>query len=78
MPSVAIRTPWLIVPEPRPAARLRLICFPYAGGGASTFSLWPRALPSHVELCAVQLPGREERLSETPLTDCLDAAEQLA
>jgi medium-chain acyl-[acyl-carrier-protein] hydrolase len=78
MPSVAVRTPWLIVPEPKPVARLRLICFPYAGGGASAFSLWPRALPSHVELCAVQLPGREERLSETPMSDWHEAAERLS
>lgn len=78
MPSVALRTPWLIVPDPKPAPRLRLIAIPYAGAGASVFSRWPRALPPDVELCAVQLPGREERLSETPLRDCVEAAERLA
>ena len=68
MPAVT-RTPWVIVPEPNAAARLRLLCFPYAGGGPSVFSGWPRALPSDVELCAVQMPGRERRLSEPPITD---------
>src|SRR5205085_7116245 len=28
------------VPEPRPAARLRVYCFAHAGAGASTFGRW--------------------------------------
>ncbi|UKD58043.1 thioesterase domain-containing protein [Amycolatopsis sp. FU40] len=46
--------------------RLRLLCFPYAGGGASVYRPWREHLPPDVELCAVQLPGRESRLSEPP------------
>lgn len=46
-----------------------LHCFPYAGGGASTFSKWRRALPEGVRVAAFQLPGREERLSEPPMND---------
>jgi surfactin synthase thioesterase subunit len=46
--------------------QLRLFCFPYAGGGASIFRTWPVGLPEGVQVCAVQLPGREERLSEEP------------
>ena len=60
---------WIIRPRKRPTARLRLICLPYAGGAASAFASWARLLPEHVEMCAVQLPGRENRLSETPRTD---------
>jgi medium-chain acyl-[acyl-carrier-protein] hydrolase len=60
---------WVVVPAPRPAARLRLICFPFAGGGASVFFPWARLVPPEVELCAVQLPGREARLREAPVTD---------
>jgi len=57
---------WIIRwPAPRPA-RLRLLCFPYAGGGASIYRPWRDHLPADVELCAVQLPGRESRLSEPP------------
>ncbi len=49
-------------------ARLRLFCLPYAGGGASAFRAWAGMLPPWVELCALQLPGRENRLREPPIT----------
>ncbi len=52
-------------PASRPP-RLRLLCFPYAGGGASIYRPWREHLPPDVELCGVQLPGRESRLSEPP------------
>jgi len=41
-----------------PHAKMRLICFPYAGAAASAFRLWPKALPEQIELCAVDFPGR--------------------
>ncbi|WP_043225454.1 thioesterase II family protein, partial [Burkholderia glumae] len=47
---------------PRSDARVRLVCFHYAGSGASMFAPWAAALPDAVELLAVQLPGRENRL----------------
>jgi len=56
--------PWLIRPQPQPAARLRLFCFPYAGGSASIYHSWDAELPVGVELCAVQLPGRQNRILE--------------
>ena len=49
-----------------PQTRFRLFCFPFAGGGASLFRTWPERLQSDIEVCAIQLPGREERLAETP------------
>src|SRR5262245_29487970 len=55
---------WLVRPRPNVSARLRLVCLPYAGGGASLFRLWPEGLPAVVEVCAIQLPGRETRLRE--------------
>ncbi|MFO0763109.1 MAG: thioesterase domain-containing protein [Byssovorax sp.] len=55
---------WL-VRKPRPKAKIRLFCFPYAGGGASAFRTWPDALP-HIDICAVQPPGRETRLRDAP------------
>ena len=47
---------------------MRLFCFTYAGGGASVFSSWPAFLPGFVEVCAVELPGREALFLDPPLT----------
>ncbi|RJQ75663.1 thioesterase [Pseudonocardiaceae bacterium YIM PH 21723] len=43
---------------------LRLFCFSYAGGGAAVFRGWADRLPDDIEICAVQLPGRETRAGE--------------
>lgn len=43
---------------PKPDAKKRLFCFPYAGGGAGIFRLWGQLLPADIELYAVELPGR--------------------
>lgn len=67
-PWTAIGGRWLTVLLPREAAVLRLFCFPYAGAGAAMFRLWPARLPEYVELCAVQLPGRGERIHEPALS----------
>jgi medium-chain acyl-[acyl-carrier-protein] hydrolase len=56
-----------IVRKPRPRAKVRLFCFPYAGGGASIYRAWPDALP-HLDVCAIQPPGRETRMREPPFT----------
>jgi medium-chain acyl-[acyl-carrier-protein] hydrolase len=45
---------------------MRMFCFPYAGGGASVYRGWGASLPADVELCPVQLPGRESRMREQP------------
>jgi medium-chain acyl-[acyl-carrier-protein] hydrolase len=55
---------WLAYREVNPRARLRLFCFPYAGGGASAYRGWAAALPADIEVCPVQLPARESRLRE--------------
>ncbi len=61
---------WIVRPRPNPRAALRLVCFPYAGGGATVFHTWPDALPPEVELLAIALPGRNARARE-PLVDRL-------
>ena len=67
--TVAAADRWIKVFEPRPHAPLRLFCFPYAGGGASVYRLWPRGLPADLEVVGVQPPGRESRWRETALRD---------
>lgn len=45
-----------------------MFCFPYAGGGASIYRGWASLLPGDLEVCPVQLPGRESRLRDQPFT----------
>src|SRR5581483_1874754 len=60
---------WLSCPQPNPAARLRLWCLPFAGGGAAVCHPWAARLGSEVEVVGFRLPGRESRLNEPPLAD---------
>jgi medium-chain acyl-[acyl-carrier-protein] hydrolase len=59
---------WVKCPNPNPSASIRLFCFPYAGSGASIFRNWSSRLPYFVEVCAIQLPGREERRKDPLFT----------
>lgn len=60
--------PWVLRPQPRPEAKLRLFCLPPVGGTASMFRSWQDALPESVEVLPVQLPGRETRFRDPAFT----------
>ena len=68
---------WLPLRRTRTSSpRIRLFCFPFAGGAASVYRTWPEAYPQDVEVLPVQLPGREKRMREAPfkhLDELLDA-----
>jgi medium-chain acyl-[acyl-carrier-protein] hydrolase len=49
-------------------ARLRLFCFPYAGGSAAIFRAWPSVFPAEIQICPAQLPGRQWRFVEPSFT----------
>ena len=68
MISTTPTNPWIARVRPTNGAVLRLFCFPYAGGGAAAYRPWSNELPSQIDVCAVQLPGRETRLREAPFT----------
>jgi medium-chain acyl-[acyl-carrier-protein] hydrolase len=59
--------------RPNPDARLRLFCFPFAGGGPWIFNSWADKLPPdiqrEIELWSVRLPGRESRRREPLFTE---------
>jgi medium-chain acyl-[acyl-carrier-protein] hydrolase len=76
--SIFVPTVWLGHYKKHPQAQIRLFCFPYAGGGASVFHGWGARLGGAVEVCPIQLPGRENRISETPLTRMDTVANLLA
>lgn len=59
-----MRHPALSLHRPSACCQQRLFCFPHAGGGASAFRGLKAALePEGIELCALQAPGRENRIS---------------
>ncbi|WP_431039380.1 thioesterase II family protein [Streptomyces sp. P6-2-1] len=55
---------WLRRFSESPAGAPPLICFPHAGGAASSFVSLSRALAPHAEVLAVQYPGRQDRYRE--------------
>jgi medium-chain acyl-[acyl-carrier-protein] hydrolase len=48
----------------RPAARLRLVCFPHSGAGPAAFHRWAHPLGPDIEVWSVTLPGRAARVHE--------------
>ncbi len=58
--------------------RWRLFAFPHAGGTSSVFRPWGAHLPPHVELCSVQLPGRQDLLEEEPFGHMVPLVRMLA
>ena len=68
---------WIAYHQPRPEPRLRLFCFHYLGGGASAFRQWQEVLPAEIEVCPVQLPGREGRIQEPAFEDLQQLADTL-
>ena len=73
--SLASPAAWLVRFRPENAPRLRLVCFPHAGVGASVYRPWKDGLPGGVEGLAVQLPGREGRLREGALSNLTQIVE---
>lgn len=57
-----------------PGAKIRLVCFPHAGGAASAFHDWAALTPPEIEVMSVQYPGRQDRLSDP----CAATMEELA
>jgi surfactin synthase thioesterase subunit len=57
---------WFVCHQPKQRPKLRLFCFPYAGGGSTIYRYWHEELLPEIELLAAQLPGREKRFRESP------------
>ncbi len=66
---------WIRRFHPAPDSRLRLVCFPHAGGSASFFHSFSAALSPGIEVLAVQYPGRQDRLGEPSIEDVEQLAE---
>jgi acyl transferase domain-containing protein/surfactin synthase thioesterase subunit len=68
---------WLIIVGPRAAPRVRLFCFPFAGGGSVVYRSWARFLDPTIEVVAIEPPGRLGRITETPIADMKEFVERL-
>ncbi|MEH6980199.1 MULTISPECIES: thioesterase II family protein [Bacillus] len=55
---------WFTCPLLRNHPKLRLFCFPYAGGGSMVFRGWENKLPADIEIHIAQLAGRDKRFLE--------------
>ncbi|MBO8192492.1 thioesterase [Streptomyces oryzae] len=73
------RSPWFpYTPSGTAArARLRLLCFPCSGQGASAYRAWQRVLAPDIDVVPVQLPGREGRAAEPPYSSMDSLMEEL-
>jgi surfactin synthase thioesterase subunit len=61
-------SPWFPFNKSNPHASVRLFCLPYAGGSAAVYRPLGELLPSTVEVCPIELPGRATRAREQPFT----------
>ena len=67
--------PWFVSYKSNITIKMRLFCFHHAGGTGSFFKGWKDFFPPEIEIVAIQLPGREARLSESFLTNIDDVIE---
>ena len=66
---VTPENPWIAYRTPQARPKMRLFCFPYGGSGASLYQDWQKRFSEEIEICPIQLPGREGRLKEKALVD---------
>jgi medium-chain acyl-[acyl-carrier-protein] hydrolase len=64
--------------DPHFVPRLRLFCFPHAGGTHSLFEKWPLFFYPEIEVCAIKLPGRGARFKEPMITSMGLLSESIA
>jgi surfactin synthase thioesterase subunit len=69
---------WLRHYQPPAPDRIRLVCFPHAGGSASFYAPMSRALRGETDVLAVQYPGRQDRRREPLLGDIGTLADRTA
>lgn len=55
--------------EMKQGKKVKLFCFPHAGGSASFYNDWIGHLEGGAWVCPIQLPGRENRIAEEAYVD---------
>jgi medium-chain acyl-[acyl-carrier-protein] hydrolase len=59
---------WVPFRNESAGVRCRIFIFPHAGGNAAFYRPLRRMVPSEMDLCPIELPGRAARLEEAPIT----------
>ena len=75
----AVGPPAWFKAQPAATARIRLFCFPYAGGGSAIYRQWGKEFQRYpIEVVSALLPGREARVREPGYTRVEHYVERLA
>ena len=74
---MSAKSSWFVSLRTRHQARIRLFCFPYAGGGVSSFREWPQLIPDLIDIAVLQLPGRDARYCDPPIFDIKNLVDSL-
>lgn len=56
---------------------MKLLCIPFSGGNAYSYSEFKKYLPEEIELINLELPGRGKRITENLLTNIEEMTEDL-
>lgn len=74
-----MKTNFIACYKPLVDPKARLFCFHHAGGGASSYRNWHPSLEAiGIEVVPIQLPGRENRISEPCITNVPQLIETMA
>jgi len=57
---------WFARPQAKEGGDVRLLIFPYAGGGPASFNQWE--FPENIEVLTAHYPGRGSRYNEAPIS----------
>ncbi|MBF0451645.1 MAG: polyketide synthase dehydratase domain-containing protein [Candidatus Magnetomorum sp.] len=68
---------WLPKYQADSSAKVRLLCFAHGMAGASLFNDWSKQMPPEIEVCPIQLPGKEERLQEDAIDSIPEVVDAL-
>lgn len=74
---MADRSRWISTLHSSRTARMRLLCVPYAGGGAAGYRSLAAHAPEWLEVAAVNLPGREGRYADPAIDNMSDMVDAI-
>jgi len=73
-----VSNPWIVKSVVKNQPRVKLFCLPFAGGSSVAYRDWGRRLPESVDVIAIEIPGRGQRMMEPLITHLPELVEQIA